>query len=353
MKKQLLLNLGLLLYSLLSFAQDDPFNKINFGIDKSEIIISNWEQEGILTDPEYENLLFKYLIKGKAGNFPVEVAFNPDGYQTDEIRQVKLMLNLDEIIVQNENKFIRRARMARSINEVEEILKIYYKYYGEPDSIIVPELSDLIKSLNKALGRSTESQERTYIWERKDHQIAFYIPEPSRININESELFYDSASITYSTLDYGKKLFEIQEKIRQGLAPADIIEIWLKNPNWIPSANPDAYKGVYDFHYDIDMARKIAPEEKRAIKAVKFDIVFIDSFKDEVARWKGINFLLPEPIEQNSYIYTNKGYSITYDSRDKKALPLEIGRQISESSGITIKADVIGILYTNGELLKN
>lgn len=132
----------------------------------------------------------------------------------------------------------------------------------------------------------------------------------------------------------------------------NVVEIWLKKPNWISSIDPNAYQGVYDFHYDIDMARKIDPNEDRAVKAVKFDIIFLDVFKEEISRWEGINFELPQPLGRYDYVYENKGYSITYDSREKRALPLEIGRQMHESSGITIKADIKAILFTNGDILK-
>lgn len=132
----------------------------------------------------------------------------------------------------------------------------------------------------------------------------------------------------------------------------NIVEIWLRKPNWISSIDPNAYQGVYDFHYDIDMARKIDPNEERAVKAVKFDIIFLDVFKEEISRWEGINFQLPQPLGKYDYVYENKGYSITYDSREKRALPLEIGRQMHQSSGITIKADIKAILFTNGDILK-
>lgn len=356
MNKQLLFIIGFFFYCLYSSGQGtkgDPFEKIRYGIDKTEIIKSNWQQNGLLTEPEYDNTMFRYFIKGATADFPVEVTFNPDGYETEEIRQIKLFLNTDEVIQHNGKQFTTRGRMARPINEVEEILKVYQQYYGTPDSIFVPELSDNLKSLNAALGRSTKSQERTYIWIEKNYKISFYIPKPGRIDVNASELYYDNAEIKYSSLDYDENLFAIKEEIRRGLAPSDIVEIWLKNPNWIQSAQPNTSKGIFDFHYDIDMARKIAPEEGRAVKAVKFDIVFLDSFKDEVARWKGINFQLPDPLGQYDYVYNNKGFYITYDSLEKKALPLETGRQLNESSGITIKAEITGILFTNGDLLKD
>lgn len=334
-------------------AQEDNFKKINYGVDKVEIVKENWIQGGHLTDPGFDNTLFKHKINGEKNNYPVEVTFNPDGYDTPEIRQIGLSLNTDQVVIHNGKKIISRTMQPRSIQDVEEILKIYYQYYGEPNSIVVPELSNTLKSLNAALGRSTESQERTYIWKEKNYTISFYVPEPERIDVNSSELYYDNAEIKYSSVDYDENLFAIKEEIRRGLTPSDIVEIWLKNPNWIQSAHPNTYNGIFDFHYDIDMARKIAPEEGRAVKAVKFDIVFLDSFKDEVARWKGINFQLPDPLDQYDYVYNNKGFSITYDSREKKALPLEIGRQVNASNSITIKADVTGILFTNGELLKD
>jgi hypothetical protein len=354
MKLNLFLSLGLIVcLSFNSSSQDDPFKKNNYGVATIEDVKTSMVKEGLLTDPELEEASFKYIIKGNDNNYPVEVTFNPDGYSTAEIRQIKLNLNTDEIINHNGKKFTIRARMARSIKEVKGILKIYYQYYGEPDTIITPELSDDLKSLYAAMGRSTKSQERTHIWNEKNYIVSFFIPKPRRIDINASELYYNNAQIKYSSLDYEENLAKIQEMIRQELTPSDIVKIYLNNPNWIPSVHPNATNGVYDFHYDIGMATKVSPEEKRAIKAVKFDIVFIDSFQDEVSRWKGINFQLPQPLDRYGYTYNNKGYSITYDSSEKKTLPLEIGRQMNRSSGITIKAKVTAILYTNGDLLKD
>lgn len=355
-------NLKYYLFVLMSFlliplnAQEDPLSDINYGISTVNEVKKNYLQSKLFSEPLHDSSYFKYYINYQDLKLPVVASFNPDWYETDEIRQLKLNLNEDDTVYNPKGEqFIQRGIVGKEISEIDEILSIYKKWYGEPDSIFVPKLSDGEIMGRKILGKSMENEDRYYLWNEENFNISFHTPSPTYKTTNRTTKVYENAEILYSSTDYLEDFNRRKAKKRLELIVSDVVSVRITNPRWeINQEKPNNNNEIWDFKIDINDILREAKEEDRNISALRFDIVFKDVFNEEVSRLKNVTHELKEALEPfRGALYSNPiVYVYTYNMHSEYAIPVEKARRYSQNHSIIIFADVQKVLFSNGEIME-
>ncbi len=357
-KMSIFIGMGILftacIFSTSGYSQNDPLSLLDYGKVSLQTIESEFYRKSLISEPiEYDNTYYKYYIENGDSKIPVELYFNSDGYGTEELRDLELNLNGDSVFY--DKPLFRRGDGPRAKAEIDRIIQIYHNWYGEPDNISYPMVSEAVKEIRILLGRNEKGETKTLEWYEPHYKISLFVPASTRISSEDTSIFYKGATIIYSSLDYEEKLKSLKENILKKLAPNDIVTIGVREPRWeLNQESANHSNSVWDFKLDIVDIMRQAPEEERSIKAIRFDIIFTDLFGEEISRLEDVTYELTTKLDAGrSFIFSRlQEYIYTYNMNSDYALPVEKARRYAANNTLEVSTKTKAIVFANNEILK-
>ncbi len=387
---------------LISCNSEDPFEKVKFGFEKEKTFVHEGIKNGrfslLTTD---KDSLLRYNIDGN----PLVVYTNPSYYYKGKgaLRAMTVSTGEDSVFTKySKYKKVGRGQVLKE--KVDNIYETYLDWYGEPDSLTEEtvkekaerkakemealmsksspksksssedDLDDFVfddpvytdeelrEQKKKAYEDSIRPPRRRAVWIRDNFTLVFNSEFPKRDSLFNGEYYYDSyeaPTIRYEMKDYDSRINWIKDSIANSLTPNDVVGFDVNKGKWA---------SITDYFYDskfqitISNIHRKDKEEKRHVKAFRFDIVIKDDFDEEIIRIEDYTHKCEKKLwsrrEESMYIQDMSGwnYSISYNSRnynDPLAMGLEKARKYSLQNDLKFSLDITSISYSDGTVLKS
>jgi hypothetical protein len=344
----------------------DHFAGVDFGKDNANNFIKTEIANKNFLIPSDDLTSFTYFIKDDMEYFPVEVTVNPDGYNFGKVRQLKIGLGGDTVYYRSMNSQYQRAYGPRLKSDVDKIYNLYEEWYGKPNSINIKtrvrsELEKYFSGDTSSTTIDTVILSKTAYWYNDNYRITFYLPTPVKNPLLNSEYTYSNeTTIVYEMINYNKTIQAIRDSIIKTLEPNDIISINVNNPEWsILSHN--YYGDNTQLTISIDEITRYDREIRQSVTAIRFDIILLDQFGEELYRLKDLTF---EPkkrvynihdgviIHDNFYIHNTSTITAKYNRLYDNSTEIEKARRYSSHHTIKATADIKAIVFENGAVIK-
>lgn len=256
-----------------------------------------------------------------------------------------------------------------SKKDVDELFNSFIDTYGKPDSLsIVTKYIPSLYAVN--LGKVPKNKEidteylagKKAVWNKENFKLVFDIPAVKKSTTKNENIYYQnmndsSVRIYYEMHSYNQEFKRIQDSIAKTLKPNDLVQIRTSGCNW---SNSNNYSDNIRLRIDVPEITRKDIEEPRRIKAVRFDLIIMDSFKKEMYRSENLTIELPfgyylesRPekgnIGQRMYVDINKVFYVDFSSSSNPKLG-EL-KEYAENNKLIVKADVKKILFEDGTIL--
>ncbi|MFD2517059.1 hypothetical protein [Salinimicrobium flavum] len=354
-------------YSGNQYAQNshDPISTMQFRNEPLDQTLESLIVNNIIGE-ETEFSEYPYNLPTDSINVPLDVRFNPDGFEVNTFRQLKIYLYGDTIY--RPQPFFLKGSGPMSKKLGDHILSTYQKWYGQYDTIVYPSKPKLPEDLKKMIDRGRaysqrdwseeekekwqKNRDRTYVWYEQDYNIEFYLPEYEDNEYTGNIPSYKGASITYSITNYKKELKKIKDSIRKGMKAKDIVEIALDGPIW----EEDQSFTIFSFRIKDIYRTKLASQVGgfKDITALKYDIIVKNLFDEVLARFEDAIFELPTPMGESvgGYNYHNVGGALTYGNGYEKSDEYNAAKIFANSNTVKLVADIKAIVLGDGQIIK-
>ena len=332
---------------------------MGFNFGEPEII---WKQK--IDSLLNANILSEPYVKTKPNSYryfineiPVEVEIN-DIYESGNLRCITYNLGGDTIYYQEINgnnqdniktfttpgrvsyksqkaPYRKRAMGERSYHEGIAILNCLKNSFGQPDSI-----NTFYPVKNFILSNGDTTKFKLFDNDYKAVDSILYNPEPNiyalwkketyTIELVLSSLFSlrddwendkyikpynstisDDSRISFKINSYEQKISEIKDNIKQSYSIEDLVEFYMGDPEWNIETQYSQY--VYELQCELLSIHRSLTEEDRDIIEVKFDIVVLNSFDDELCRIENLIYEPSNGLENGtSLMRIGKVFGIKY-----------------------------------------
>lgn len=375
--------LQFLLFILISSCnntKDDPMKSLQLGSEEKK-----WKSkiEELLKDNNFEEDEYgnfdSYLItnSGKIrAKYKINKPFSISGiqkysnnllYEVGELKSIMIDISGDTICYLNENdnsvvKKISKYNGRQSRKVINEIREYLFDFYGLPtinsheqqktiDTLDLNEKINIIRENILLFGDFLEYD----VWEFKNYK-AYFLRDMCYFDSCFMENVYSKALIVFQVNDYDNKISAIREEIKSQLKPNDFIKVEFGNPEVRQTRNEITEKR-YEIVQPVAHISRLAEEEDRTISDIRFDIVYLNRFSEEVLRVPNREYEFISGLKRDeSMIVRNKTYLILYSSasedfRAYETIRLNIDDYKWNGKGRII-SDIKKIVFSDGSILE-
>jgi hypothetical protein len=349
----------------------DPFSEIEFGKISKNQYVKLMKSEKVLIPDEKDTTYLRYFLNTNDKKFPIIVYINEErwleNYNFGKLRKIEFNIGPDT----NENESDCRGCGPISKDDVDLIYNYYLEQYGKPDSLVeknkytyggdkykdrLQKALDEINHTNPQIDKTVPKSKRA-IWMKNNFKLIIDIPHPTKDESKGGKFYYNmrnsekgDVSITYEMKNYKEEFNRIFDSIRLSLKPNDIIDLHLKNPNWY-TLNTNNSKLVIE----IGQVFRKGKEEPKRVKGFKYDIVFTNSFDEELYRFKNRTFDIDNEqnyLEALAFIDLQMTFNVDYNNFSEQGEKLENLKNFIKSNKVKIRADIKKVLYEDNTILQ-
>lgn len=411
MKNILFLFLSFLILSSCIDKGRDPLMDFTMGSNENdwEKVLNNLVDKGIFEEDEYGD--FRSFIYDGKDSFQVEYNINKpyplsnyniysnyELYQKGVLRNIVIKLKGDTICdfigewidgkyLINADSVNKREILTygpRKKSTVDKIRQHLIKLYGNPnissDSIENQYKKDLLSgNLNNMFGMSNYSKFVNGHFENinfidtwnSDSMTVQILREPYYFDSCFKDTVYPNAHIVYKMIGFNREFDKRQEEIRNSFKPNDLITISFNQPiikflktdyeyPYYEIGNPNKkYGQVYELFQPIGNISREGPEDRRPVTDIKFDIVYLNRFNEEIARIQNCLYDFKDGLDSGRGLLSSfggSGYTINYyanleEGTDYEYLRKNIDDYKYDGKGKII-ADIKKVVFKDGAILE-
>ncbi|ARV15786.1 hypothetical protein [Polaribacter sp. SA4-12] len=333
----------------------DPFENIAFGkISKNDFLKEMIKNKTFKIFKEYKNRpneisSIGYVFKHKKNEQEMGVYLNEERYTSNysfgSLRRIEFKIGKDTI----EQGQIYRNNGEISKEKVDNLFDSFLEINGKPDSLLIINeytSEDFFSVADKIDERYISGKKA--IWLKNNYKIIFEIPtlrKAKRIIYQKPK--ERDVKIVYEMKNYKEYWISFQDSITFSSKPKDLVWVSTKDCMW---------SNVYDKYNDTKLeiefyqiSRRDLSEQK--IKAIRFDLIIEDSFKEELYKHENLTIELKSGLGHSGDLYLNKIFSVKFNSKkDSKLVRL---KNYSKNNKVNIICKVKLILFENGSIIKD
>lgn len=379
----------------------DPLLGLKMGSEKAvwKKTLNNLSNQGLIQEDEYgdfstyifngtDSFKVDYLVNCPYPTSMFNVYSNFDIYRNGILRNIEIRLKgdtvcnflgewIDDKFVTKPDSILKREILAfgpRKKTTVDKIRKHLFNIYGHPastsDSLEAEYRNDLISgNLSKDFGYIKYSELVNGKIKIVDFVDTWKL-DSMTLQMFRKLFYYDScfkdtmyraAHIVYKMTDYDRELERVQNEIRRSFKPNDLMSFEFKEPV-ITYIKKDWYGKTFELYQPLGDISRQGPEEKRLVTDVKFDIIYLNKFNEEVARIRNCiydfkNGLGPgKTIPYYGLFGSTKGYTIEYNTYYKDNAGYEYIREHIDSYKWGGKGKIISktkkVVFEDGAVLE-
>lgn len=350
----------------------DSFSNIKFGnISRDSFLkkMLNNKTFNVFNDNKEmpsDTTSFGYVLKNGGKEFPMRVYFNEENsdpkYHIGSLRRMGFWIGEDK------NEYGRTWRSSGKISKefVDDLFDTYVDFYGKPDSLTLINKykynnpSDIFNAIKTGVDNPKNIDKRYLsgkkaVWITDNFKLVFEIPFVKKPTSKNEKIFYEYGSdikILFEMIGYEKEFKRVQDSIAKTFVPKDLVYITTGDCEWINTR----------LNVKISQIDRMDFDEERSIRGVRFDLVFSDSFTDELYKAENLTIELPK----ESYLESReqKGVSGLIRTVDLNRIfwadfnilndpKLAYLKKYSETNKVNIKAVIKTVLFEDGTILNS
>ena len=235
-------------------------------------------------------------------------------------------------------------------NYIEHIKEYLMKIYGQPIKIQHPRKRQDWENLYTSTYDEDDDKKIKYKWELPDFTVEF-LREPYYYDSCFFDTMCASTNIVYKIKDYETEFKKIQKKISNDFEPNDLMSIKFQQPTF-KSLNKNSFEISQEFN---GISRE-GPEEARAVTDMKFDIVYLNRFDEEVVRIENCLYEFSKGLQPAQMILGYGGYSVKYGINSDQGQGFEYIRNNIEDYKFKGKGEIIAdikkVVFEDGKILE-
>lgn len=281
-------------------------------------------------------------------------------FQEDTSKCVLFGPNIKKSIVQKVITYLNECYgLPDSISKKEKEFEKDYKEFliqfkkenetGDTTSFIRKSFLIISKYYN-SYSNEDEEHKDDFIdkWELDDMDIEFH-RGPYQFVKCIPDTFYRRAYLIFKVKDFDAEIRKINEYILKNERPNDLLNIVFNKPTFTTGIK-NQLPAIQLFQTFSRIERKV-PEEKRAVTAVKFDIVYKNKFNEEVYRIKNCEYEFDNGLKYPTGLImsTSFGYqNIAYQFNEKYDAIINL----KNMDGVKVDADISKIVFGDETVLE-
>jgi len=271
--------------------------------------------------------------------------------------------------------FYSRGLGEREYNDGLKIFEELVKIYGKPDSIdefFIPykyintkgdTLSYTGNSRNLKNGILYNVKPNLYAyWYKDNYDIELQLNTSNNLRLGFTNFEYikpfknsicENSFLIIRIKNYENHLQMLRDSLKDLYTTNDLIEVELGKVEWVKESRNSIYD--YKLNVYIQGFRRELNTDDRGIKAIKFDILILDKFDEEICSMTNITHEFEKDLYTatgSSYWFPLPTYFIKYNISPNNDT-YEKARIYSQEHEVKAVADIKAIEFSDGSVLKN
>lgn len=312
-------------------------------------------QNDTLRNPCEDSIFYERPFYFKGEKFNLDYSFNNDGYSEEELQIIRIYLTTDTIERWGSKRYARN-KGSSNMQAVDTCRVLLHELFGEPhatfpfdlknDRLIIEEVNQLNQSVLNF--KKYHSPFELQLWNFDNYSIQF---APS----------FSDARIEFIAPGYNNNLDQIIENRRKLLRPNDIMEIEMGQPTWENKFNEKGQNKGIQINIPLSKIFRHGREEQRDVIGINMNVHVMDIFGDTLLTIPNVKHQFETPYTaqdadaflqrvQHPKLILEHHYPINteYTTFQK----VKFLREFCKKNNVTVKAEMISIVFADGEVLR-